>query len=46
MQSEDYEDAVARVRGNGCMAKFPVELADISELTVDGEQAIMPIACW
>jgi len=44
-QREEYQDAIARLEKAGCAVKCPVEIADISALTVDGEQAIMPIAC-
>ena len=44
-QREDYEEAMVRLKRRGCSVKFPVEVADISALTVDGEHAIMPIAC-
>lgn len=45
LQVEDYEAMVARLREDGCPLKYPIELEDTTELTVDGEQAIMPIAC-
>jgi hypothetical protein len=44
-QREEYQGAIARLREHGCAVKFPVEVADISALTVNGEHAIMPIAC-
>ncbi|KAH6603923.1 hypothetical protein Trco_007369 [Trichoderma cornu-damae] len=31
---------------DGCSLKYPAEMADVGKLTVDGEQAIMPIAYW
>ncbi|KAK3317045.1 amidase signature domain-containing protein [Apodospora peruviana] len=43
---EDYEAAISRMKSSGCTARYPVELPDTSELTVDGEPAIMPIAFW
>jgi hypothetical protein len=41
----EYESAVTEVRGKGCLTKYPVDVPDVSALTVDGEDAIMPIAC-
>ena len=41
----DYESMVERLRAQGCALKYPVGLADVSALMVDGEHAIMPIAC-
>ncbi|KAM7205425.1 Glutamyl-tRNA amidotransferase subunit A, mitochondrial [Naviculisporaceae sp. PSN 640] len=43
---EDYQAIVSQLREDGCPLKYPVELEATSELTVDGEQAIMPIAFW
>ncbi|KAK3682983.1 amidase signature domain-containing protein [Podospora appendiculata] len=43
---EDYEEAISRVRGRGCQVKYPVDIASVSALTAQGEQAIMPIAFW
>jgi amidase len=44
-QKEEYEGVILRLKEKGCVVKFPVELEGISALTVDGEHAIMPIAC-
>lgn len=42
---EEYEGIIAKLKQEGCSV-IPVELPDPSTLTtVDGEQAIMPIAC-
>ncbi|KAL7941016.1 amidase signature domain-containing protein [Trichoderma barbatum] len=43
---EEYEDAIKLLRKDGCSLKYPVKIADVEELTVNGEQAIMPIAFW
>ncbi|KAK3317139.1 amidase signature domain-containing protein [Cercophora scortea] len=42
----DYEEAISRLREHGCRVKYPVDIASISALIVEGEQAIMPIAFW
>ncbi|KAK7968843.1 amidase [Apiospora saccharicola] len=41
----DYEAMISKIQKDGCTAKYPVELPDCSVLTVDGQDAIMPIAC-
>ncbi|KAL7930155.1 amidase signature domain-containing protein [Trichoderma chlorosporum] len=43
---EEYENVVKLLQKNGCSLKYPVNIADVEELKVDGEQAIMPIAFW
>ncbi|KAH8647843.1 amidase signature domain-containing protein [Xylariales sp. PMI_506] len=43
---QDYEAMVEKLKASGCSLKYPVEVADASTLTVDGEDAIMPIAFW
>ncbi|EHK18330.1 uncharacterized protein TRIVIDRAFT_68353 [Trichoderma virens Gv29-8] len=42
---EDYEDTIKLLQKDGRSLKYPIKIADVDELTVDGEQAIMPIAC-
>lgn len=42
---EEYENVVKLLQKDGCSLKYPVTIADVDKLTVDGEQAIMPIAC-
>lgn len=44
-QREAYEGVVESIREQGGTAKYPVHIADIGALAVDGEDAIMPIAC-
>ncbi|ETS78057.1 hypothetical protein PFICI_10119 [Pestalotiopsis fici W106-1] len=39
-----YEAAVARIEQNGGAVKYPIEIAELSALEVDGKDAIMPIA--
>ncbi|KAL1859690.1 hypothetical protein VTK73DRAFT_7497 [Phialemonium thermophilum] len=41
-----YEDVISRMREQGCFVKYPTVLTDVSELTVEGEEAVMPIAFW
>ncbi|RFU80727.1 amidase [Trichoderma arundinaceum] len=43
---EEYEAVVKLLQKEGCSLKYPVKVADADELTVDGEQAIMPISFW
>ncbi|KAK3941448.1 Glutamyl-tRNA amidotransferase subunit A, mitochondrial [Diplogelasinospora grovesii] len=43
---DEYEATVQRLREQGCTIKYPVDIGDVSALTVDGEQVIMPIAYW
>ncbi|KAL6790448.1 amidase signature domain-containing protein [Trichoderma sp. SZMC 28013] len=43
---EEYENAVKLLQKDGCSLKYPIKIADVDELTVDGKQAIMPIAFW
>ncbi|KAK3349075.1 amidase signature domain-containing protein [Lasiosphaeria hispida] len=43
---DDYELAIATIKDRGCLVKYPIELAAVSDLVVDGEAAIMPIAFW
>ncbi|PTB63049.1 amidase [Trichoderma citrinoviride] len=43
---EEYEGVVKLLQKDGCSLKHPVKVADTDELTVNGEQAIMPIAFW
>ncbi|KAK8140053.1 amidase [Apiospora sp. TS-2023a] len=42
----DYEAMISKIQKDGCAAKYPVELPDCSVLTVDEQDAIMPIAYW
>lgn len=41
----DYEAIISIIQKDGCSVKYPIELPDCSVLTVDGQDAIMPIAC-
>ncbi|KAM7192707.1 Glutamyl-tRNA amidotransferase subunit A, mitochondrial [Rhypophila sp. PSN 637] len=41
-----FEAVVVDLQENGCPLKYPVELEATTELTVDGEHAIMPISFW
>lgn len=34
-----------RIGQLGCTVKYPVDILDLSELNIDGKDAIMPIAC-
>ncbi|KAK3375563.1 amidase signature domain-containing protein [Lasiosphaeria ovina] len=43
---QDYETVVHKLKAQGCSVKYPVNLEDTGALTVDGGQAIMPIAFW
>ncbi|KAK0615178.1 amidase signature domain-containing protein [Bombardia bombarda] len=43
---EEYEAAISRIRDQGCSVKYPVDIAFVSDLTVNGQGAIMPIAFW
>ncbi|KAK0750692.1 amidase signature domain-containing protein [Schizothecium vesticola] len=43
---EAYESVVEKIRAQGGTVKYPAEIADIRALSVDGEDAIMPIAFW
>lgn len=40
-----YHGAISKLQALDVLVKRPVRLADVTELTVNGEQAIMPIAC-
>ncbi|KAK3901220.1 amidase signature domain-containing protein [Staphylotrichum tortipilum] len=42
----DYKDAVAKLSAVHGAVKYPAVLADVAELMVDGQDAIMPIAFW
>jgi amidase len=44
-QVEEYEAIVELLKKDGCTLKYPAEIAGVEGLTVDGEPAIMPIAC-
>ncbi|KAH6652410.1 amidase signature domain-containing protein [Truncatella angustata] len=44
--AQDYERTVSLLRSQGCNIKYPIELPDAENLTVDGEAAIMPVAFW
>ncbi|TFB01466.1 hypothetical protein CCMA1212_006409 [Trichoderma ghanense] len=43
---EEYEEVVNLLQCNLCPLKYPVNVADVDKLAVDGEQAIMPISFW
>ncbi|KAH8898126.1 amidase signature enzyme [Thozetella sp. PMI_491] len=43
---EKYEAAVAEIRKSGGNVKYPVHPAKLEELTVDGQQVMMPISFW
>jgi hypothetical protein len=45
LQREDYEAAISKIKEQGCLVKYPVDIADLSALTVDGKEAVVPIAC-
>ncbi|KAK3303460.1 amidase signature domain-containing protein [Chaetomium strumarium] len=42
----EYEAVASKLEALGCAVKYPIHLVDASELTVDGMDAIMPIAFW
>ncbi|KAK3395178.1 amidase signature domain-containing protein [Podospora didyma] len=42
----DYKAVIAKIRKQGCAIHYPVDLAQVSTLVVDGQPAIMPIAFW
>lgn len=44
-QKADYEDAIAKLCDIHGSVNYPVALADLAELMIDGQDAIMPIAC-
>lgn len=41
-----YVSCVDVLRSTDCQLQYPISIPDISVLTVDGEEAIMPIAFW
>ncbi|KAK8043737.1 amidase [Apiospora phragmitis] len=43
---DDYEAMVTNLQQDGCAVKYPIELQDCSVLTVDGQDAIMPVASF
>lgn len=45
MRDKTTEAAVSELEAHGCSISYPVPLHDNSKLTVDGEEASMPIAC-
>ena len=44
-QKADYEDAIAKLCDIHGSVNYPVSLADLAELMMDGQDAIMPMAC-
>ncbi|KAK7941436.1 amidase [Apiospora aurea] len=42
---DDYAAMIFTLQKNGCVVKYPIELQECSVLAVDGQDAIMPIAC-
>ncbi|KAL2194061.1 amidase signature domain-containing protein [Corynascus similis CBS 632.67] len=42
----EYEQAIFKLKAADKVIKYPISLAGVSELTVDGKEAIMPIAYW
>lgn len=45
LQESKYISYVDNLKSTACQLKYPVSIPDISVLTVDEEDAIMPIAC-
>ena len=46
LQIDEYKAAMLRIGQLGCTVKYPVDILDLSELNIDGKDAIlMPIAC-
>jgi hypothetical protein len=45
MQRSEYDEIVSKLKTLHVAVKYSASLADVAELTVDGEQAIMPVAC-
>ncbi|KAI0969601.1 amidase signature domain-containing protein [Xylaria arbuscula] len=43
---DEYKAAMLRIEQLGCTVKYPVDILDLSELNIDGKDAIMPIAFW
>ncbi|KAL7784150.1 amidase signature domain-containing protein [Trichoderma ceciliae] len=44
--AEEYEAVVKLLQNEGCRLKYPIKIAGVEDLMVNGEQAIMPIAFW
>lgn len=44
-QESKYISCVDNLKSTTCQLHYPVSIPDISVLTVDEEDAIMPIAC-
>ncbi|KAI1347858.1 amidase signature enzyme [Xylaria sp. FL0043] len=42
----EYEAAISKIRLETGNVKYPVEVADVSELVVNGEDVVIPIAYW
>ncbi|KAF7529911.1 hypothetical protein G7054_g9727 [Neopestalotiopsis clavispora] len=43
---KEYRAIVARIEQQGCLVKFPVDIADISKLEDDGKHVTSEIAFW
>ncbi|KAI1173059.1 amidase signature domain-containing protein [Nemania sp. FL0916] len=43
---DEYKAAMLRMEQLGCTVRYPVGILDLSELNIDGKDAIMPIAFW
>ncbi|KAJ2996750.1 hypothetical protein NUW58_g878 [Xylaria curta] len=43
---DEYKAAMLRIGQLGCTVKYPVDILDLSDLNIDGKDAIMPIAFW
>lgn len=44
-QRDTYEAYISRVKQRGAIVKYPVELAPVTSLAVDGKAALIQIAC-
>jgi hypothetical protein len=44
-QKADYEDAIAKLSDIHGSVNYPAALADLAELMINGQDAILPIAC-
>ncbi|KAI1272252.1 amidase signature enzyme [Xylaria sp. FL0933] len=42
----EYEAAISKIRLETSNVKYPVEVADVSELVVNGADVVIPIAYW
>lgn len=44
-QELGYTSCTETLKSTSCLVRYPITIPDISVLTVDGQAAIMPIAC-